>query len=227
MPAQSELLFHLTRPPLQKGSERPPLLLLLHGVGSNEEDLFELSQYLDPRFFIVSARAPITLMPGAYAWFHIQFAPDDLRIDVREVEHSRSILQRFIAELIVSYHIDPDRIYLMGFSQGAIMSLVLALTQPAKLAGVVSMSGRLSSEQSALMVPSEALQDFPIFMAHGTDDAVIPIRDGRAARDELSKLPIDLTYREYPMGHQVSIESLNDIAAWLKDRLDREASHLA
>jgi phospholipase/carboxylesterase len=58
-------------------------------------------------------------------------------------------------------------------------------------------------------------------MAHGTADAVIPIRDGRAAHEQLSTLPLDLTYREYPMGHQVSMESLNDIADWLKDRLDK------
>ena len=89
MPVHSELLFHLTRPPLHKDSETPPLLLLLHGVGSNEEDLFELGQYVDPRFFIVSARGPITLMPGAYAWYHVQFLPDDTRINFREVEHSR------------------------------------------------------------------------------------------------------------------------------------------
>ncbi len=221
MPVQSELLFHLTRPPVEKDSDKPPLLLLLHGVGSNEEDLFELSKYLDPRFFIVSARAPIQLMPGAYAWYHIQFLPDDTRIDFREVEHSRSILQRFIGELIQSYQIDPDRIFLMGFSQGAIMSLSLALTEPDKLAGVVVMSGRLLPELSPAIAPLEALKDFPVFMAHGVADNVIPIRDARSTHAQLSQLPVDLTYREYPMGHQVSIESLNDIAAWLKDRLDK------
>jgi phospholipase/carboxylesterase len=221
MPAQAELLFHLTRPPLQKDSELPPLLLLLHGVGSNEEDLFELNKYLDPRFFIVSARAPITLMPGAYAWYHVQFLPDDTRIDFREAEHSRSILQRFISELIESYQLDPDRVYLMGFSQGAIMSLSLALTQPEKLAGVVAMSGRLLPELNPLIVSPDRLNGFPIFMAHGTADAVIPIRDGRAAHEQLSKLPLELTYREYPMGHQVSIESLNDVAAWITAHLDQ------
>ena len=143
-----------------------------------------------------------------------------MRIDVREVDRSRSILQRFIDELIESYQLDPKRVYLMGFSQGAIMSLILALTQPAKLAGVVSMSGRLSSDLSELRISPETLRDFPLFMAHGTDDAVIPIRDGRAAHEQLSKLPLDLTYHEYPMGHQVSIESLTDITAWLKKRLD-------
>ena len=224
MPVHSELLFHLTRPPLQKDSETPPLLLLLHGVGSNEEDLFELGQYVDPRFFIVSARGPITLMPGAYAWYHVQFLPDDMRINFREVEHSRSILQRFMVELIESYHTDPQRVYLMGFSQGAIMSLSLALTVPAQLAGVVAMSGRLLPEIMPLVAPPQALQDFPIFMAHGVDDAVIPIRAGRAAHEQLLQLPVDLTYREYRMGHQVSLESLNDIAAWLTARLDHTGS---
>jgi phospholipase/carboxylesterase len=224
MPAQSELLFHLTRPPLQKDSALPPLLLLLHGVGSNEEDLFELNKFLDPRCFIVSARAPIMLMPGAYAWYHIQFSPDDMRIDFREAEHSRSILQRFIIELIESYQLDPDRVYLMGFSQGAIMSLSLALTQPEKLAGVVAMSGRLLPELNPLIATPDRLQGFPVFMAHGTADAVIPIEDGRAAHKQLAQLPLDLTYREYRMGHQVSIESLTDIATWLTTQLDKSSS---
>ena len=222
MQSRSLSLVHLIHEPTQRLSNPPPLLLLLHGVGSHERDLFDLASYLDGRFFIVSARAPNVLAPGSYAWFHVEFTPAGLVIDPQEAEGSRLMLLRFIDELIEAYHLDPKRVYLMGFSQGAIMSLSLALTRPDKLAGAVSMSGRILPEVLPLMAAPEALKGLPIFVAHGTADVVLPIHYGRASRDLLSSLSADLTYHEYPMGHHVTTESLGDIAAWLHERLDSE-----
>ena len=84
-------LVHLVREPLVK-EEHPPLLLLLHGVGSNEEDLYGLVPYLDKRFLIVSARAPITLEPGSYAWFELTFTPQGPIINPAQAEASRKKL---------------------------------------------------------------------------------------------------------------------------------------
>ena len=212
-------LHHLVRESSLK-TEKPPLLLLLHGVGSNEEDLFGLADYLDERFFIVSARGPYTLGYGAYAWFHVQFTADGPLIEPAEAENSRRILLNFIDEAVEAYKLDSDKVYLMGFSQGAIMSMSLALTEPEKLAGVVAMSGRTLPEVLPRIAPPEKFQRLPIFVAHGTADQVLPINYGRDTRDILSKLPVDLTYREYPMAHHVSAESLADIAVWFKARLD-------
>ncbi len=212
-------LFHLCRPPGLSASA-PPLLLLLHGVGSHEGDLMGLAPYLDPRFYIISARAPTVLAPGAYAWFHVEFTPTGPVIDPREAEASRVTLLRFVDELIESYRVDPRRVYLLGFSQGAIISLSLALTEPKKLAGVVAMSGRILPEVLPRMAPAEAMMGLPILVVHGTADPVLGIEYGRAARDRLAALPVSLTYREYPIGHQVTEESLADVGAWLRDRLD-------
>jgi len=197
-----------------------PLLLLLHGVGSNEHDLVQLAPYLDPRFFVVSARAPITLAPGMYAWFEVQLDPVRPIINPQQAESSREKLLTFIDKAIETYGIDPVRVYLMGFSQGAIMSLAVALTSPEKVAGVVAMSGRVLPEIVPHIAAPEALRDLPIFVAHGTEDQVLPIHHGRAARELLQRLPVALTYREYPMGHQISDQSLADIAGWLTQRLD-------
>jgi phospholipase/carboxylesterase len=110
----------------------------------------------------------------------------------------------------------------MGFSQGAIMSLAVALARPDKVAGVVAMSGRLLPEFRPLIAEPEALAGLPIMVVHGTADQVMSIRDGREVRDTLSALPVELTYREYPMGHYVAPESLRDVAAWLRERLDED-----
>lgn len=212
-------LHHLIREPSVE-NEKPPLLLLLHGVGSNEEDLFGLADYLDERFFIVSARGPYTLGYGAYAWFHVQFTANGPVIEPEEAENSRRLLLNFLDEVVEAYGLDPQKVYLMGFSQGAIMSMSLTLTEPEKLAGVVAMSGRTLPEVVPKIAPPEKLKGLPIFVVHGTADQVLPINYGRDTRDILSRLPADLTYREYPMAHHVSAESLADIAGWLKDGLD-------
>jgi phospholipase/carboxylesterase len=195
-------------------------LLLLHGVGSHEADLMGLAPYLDARFHIISARAPHALAPGAYAWFHIEFTPTGPVIDPSEAEASRVSLLRFIDELVQGYGLDPSRVYLLGFSQGAIMSLSLALTEPKKLAGVVAMSGRIIPEVLPHMAPPEAMAGLPILLVHGVADPVLGIEYGRGARDRLSALPVVLTYKEYPMGHQVTEESLTDVSGWLRDRLE-------
>lgn len=196
------------------------MLLLLHGVGSNEHDLIQLAPYLDPRFLVVSSRAPITLAPGMYAWFEVQLDPVRPIINPQQAESSRQKLLTFIDETIVRYGVDASRVYLMGFSQGAIMSFSVGLTHPEKIAGIVAMSGRVLPEIVPHSAAPEALRDLPIFVAHGTEDQVLPIHHGRAARELLQRLPVALTYREYPMGHQISDQSLADIAGWLTQRLD-------
>jgi phospholipase/carboxylesterase len=213
-------LTHLVRRPLA-GRGAPPLLLLLHGVGSNEHDLFSMAPYLDRRFLIVSTRAPYVLGPGSYAWFELGFTPNGIVIDPRQAEASRKLIVQFIAEAVATYDADPRRVYLMGFSQGAMMSGWVALTRPDLVAGVVMMSGRIEAEMLPTLAPAERLTGLPILVVHGTLDTVLPIQHGRASRDILAGLPVDLTYREYPMGHEVNAESLAEIVNWLSARLDQ------
>ena len=138
-------LVHLVRQPIIEAGT-PPLLLLLHGVGSNEHDLFELAPFLDKRFLIISVRAPNTLGPGSYAWFEVNFTPQGPAINPEQAEASRETLITFIKEAITAYGANPKQVYLMGFSQGAIMSASVALTRPELVAGAVLMSGRILPE---------------------------------------------------------------------------------
>jgi phospholipase/carboxylesterase len=212
-------LVHLVRRPAQP-IEHPPLLILLHGVGSNEHDLFGLASSLDERFVIISARAPNTRAPGSYAWFAVTFTPDGTVIDPVQAEESRRRLVRFISEAVAAYGADPAQVYLMGFSQGAIMSASVALTEPELVAGAVLMSGRILPEIRPLMASSPRLEGLPFLVVHGVADTVLPIQHGRSSRTLLESLPVRLDYREYPIGHEVSQQSLADIAGWLRQRLD-------
>ena len=212
-------LVHLVRQPIIEAGT-PPLLLLLHGVGSNEHDLYELAPFLDKRFLIISVRAPNTLGAGSYAWFEVDFTPQGPVINPEQAEASRKTLITFLQEAITTYGADPKQVYLMGFSQGAIMSASVALTRPELVAGTVLMSGRILPEIQPSIASKEELRGFPILVVHGTADMVLPISYGRASRELLSSLPIALTYHEYAMGHEVSQASLRDITVWLTERLD-------
>ncbi len=213
-------LVHLVRQPIIE-ADTPPLLLLLHGIGSNEHDLYGLAPFLDKRFLIISVRAPHTLGPGSYAWFEADFTPQGPVINPEQAEASRKTLITFLKEAITAYGADPKQVYLMGFSQGAIMSASVALTQPELIAGAVLMSGRILPEIQPLIASSEELSGFPFLVVHGTVDMVLPITHGHASRELLSSLPVDLTYHEYPMGHEVNQESLSDVTAWLTEQLNK------
>lgn len=213
-------LVYLVRPPQVSREGRPPLLIQLHGLGSNERDLFEFSELLDPRLLVLSVRAPLTVGPASYAWFHVDFLPQGFAVNVEEFRASQATLARFIGEATDAYQADPERVYLMGFSQGCIMSLTLALTQPELVAGVVGMSGRLPPEAIPLFAPREELAGLPLLVQHGTRDEVIPIRYAREAQKVLADLPVDLTYHEYEMRHEVTPASLEEALAWLTARLN-------
>lgn len=217
---QTLSLVHLVRDPVVPCDGPPALLVLLHGVGSNERDLLDLADYLDGRFFVISARAPNPLGPDAFGWYPVNWTADGPIGDTQKADASRQAILRFLPEAVAAYNLDARRVFLMGFSQGAIMSLFVALTRPDLVAGIVPMSGRLLPEALAQKAPDDALRGLPVFVVHGTRDTVLPVGEGRTIRDELSRLPVALSYREYDMAHEVSAQSIADIAAWLTERLD-------
>ena len=134
-------LYHLVREPKIK-KEKNPLLLLLHGYGSNEEDLFSFASELPEDYYVVSARAPFDLSYGSYAWYAINFDADENKFsDIGQARASRDIIARFIDELVTNYAIDAENVTLIGFSQGCILSYAVAVSYPEKVQRVVAMSG--------------------------------------------------------------------------------------
>lgn len=212
-------LVHLVKPTTQK--EPAPLLLMLHGYGANEYDLIGLADALDSRFTTISARAPLSLGNGSYAWFPLSFTDEGIKVlDTKAAIQSRTLILKFLDEVIAHYPIDPKRIILMGFSQGSSMAYSIALTEPHRLLGMVAMSGRLPDERLLKLAPPEQLKNFPIFVSHGLHDQILPIQNGRESEARLRELQLNVTYKEYPMAHQISDTCLSDISTWLTEQLN-------
>ena len=216
-------LVHVARPAVPGANldgARPPLLILLHGVGSNEQSMAALAPAFDARFVVLSVRSPIVLGAGSFAWFHVTFGSQGPVIDAAEAEAGWSMMARLIDEAVVAYDADPERVFVAGFSQGGIMSLATLLTAPERVAGAVSMSGRLLPEVVPNAVAADRLLGKPALIVHGTLDDKLGVHFARSARAVLETLGLDVSYRELSMGHQVTRESLDEVVSWLASRLD-------
>ncbi|GAC1438390.1 MAG: alpha/beta fold hydrolase [Chloroflexota bacterium] len=201
--------------PARRGTAPHPALVLLHGRGADENDLFSLSAALDERLVVVSPRAPLPLM-GGYMWYRDNGrgvpAEEDMRAGLRMVEG-------LLDGLPGAHGVDPARLFVLGFSQGAAMTGALLLSAPHRLAGALVLSGYVPP-MPALQPGQGRLAGTPVFVAHGTHDPVVPVQWGRAAGDALAAAGAAVTYREYPGGHGITPQGLEDLAAWLTDRLD-------
>lgn len=198
----------------------PPLLVLLHGIGADENDLFPLAAVFDRRFRVVSLRAPHPYGPGQ-AWFHIDWLADGtVRPDRRQAEATLAELERWIVAAPARLGSDPHRTYVLGFSQGGMMALGLLLRAPQALAGVVALSSRAPDGLFEPVAPAEAVGRVPLFVAHGVYDDVLPVEHGRRIRDRFAGLNRDFTYREFPVGHAIAEEEVVAVRDWLAERLD-------
>jgi phospholipase/carboxylesterase len=199
--------------------DKNPLLLLLHGYGSNEEDLFSFATELPDEYYIISARAPYGMQYGAFAWYAINFDADENKFsDHEQAKVSRDLIAGFIDELIVNYPIDTDKVSLIGFSQGAILSYAVALSYPEKVQKVVAMSGYLNLEIVHEDYLKNNFTNLKIFASHGTVDQVIPVEWARKTPAILENLGINITYKEYPIGHGVSPQNFYDFKNWLQEK---------
>ena len=206
-------LHHLTRFPAGMGAAHPTVICL-HGRGSNEADLLGLAPHLDDRLLWISPRAPLDLM-GGFEWYRLEGVGVPLQ---STFDAALETLERFITEAVSAYPVDPARLFLMGFSQGSMMSYSFALTQPARVAGVMAQSGYIPLS-SGLKVDEAALKGKPFIVTHGMEDPMIPVQWGREARDYLKRVGAEVEYHEFSMGHSVSEESIAAIGAWMDKRL--------
>ena len=209
-------LYHLVREPKIK-LDKNPLLLLLHGYGSNEEDLFSFASELPDEYFVVSARAPYDMMYGSFAWYAINFDSDENKFsDIGQAKLSRDLIAKFIDELIENYPIDAKKVTLIGFSQGSILSYAVALSYPEKVQRLVAMSGYLNTEIAVDGFENNNFSDLKIYASHGTVDQVIPVDWARKTPAILDTLGISCVYKEYPIGHGVSPQNFYDFKSWLQ-----------
>jgi phospholipase/carboxylesterase len=178
-----------------------------------------LGPVFDPRFVVISPRAPLEIEPFAYAWFHETFHPDGPVADAGEERTAFERFAGFLDAAVPAVGSDPSRTWLMGFSQGSMVALATMLMRPDDVAGVVCMSGRLPPEVVAMTPESASLQGKPVLIVHGSRDQTIPIELGRRAAADLRELGLDVTTVELDVGHTTSDEGLRAVSAWLSRQL--------
>ncbi|PBQ33114.1 hypothetical protein CNR22_15445 [Sphingobacteriaceae bacterium] len=204
-----------------KKTAKTPVLILLHGYGSNESDLFDLAKTMDPKFITFSLRAPNDSKEQGYCWYELDRFPNgDFKYDYKQAEVSRAKILSFISNACRAYQLDSTQVFLLGFSQGTIMSYDIALHSPQKIKGIVALSGRLMEESKLQKTNLMQLKKIKFFIGHGTSDNVIKLTEAEKASAFLKEKGVSqIIYKTYEMPHSVSGNELNDLRSWLTKAL--------
>jgi len=207
-------LPHLIRPSNHK--EPSPMILMLHGYGSDEKDLFAFAEYLPEKYTVISVQAPYSLQPMGYAWYAINFDADANKFsDTKQAIESREKIKTFITEAVQAYNINPEEVSLFGFSQGTILSFATALTYPHLVKNIIGLSGYIDMNMVDL-ANKDALKKLQVFSSHGSVDQVIPVEWGRKTPKILESVGIACEFKEFPIGHGVNQNNFEAVLDWLK-----------
>ena len=210
-------LEHIIRKPTQPTKGKSPLLLLLHGYGSNEEDLFSFAEELPEEYFIISAKAPIAMQPFGNAWYHIHIDAEGVKSsDDKGAREARDLIAKFIDEAVREYDLDAYNVTLLGFSQGTILSYAVALTYPEKVKNLIGLSGYIN-EATVDKKSNPAYAHLNVYNSHGSMDQVIPVTAARKTPEYLKELGIESTLSEFPVGHGVHPQNFYELKKWLQD----------
>ena len=188
-------------------------VIVLHGLGADGNDFVPVAQMLDPgvgvRYVFPNApEIPVTINNGYVmrAWYDIREGDLTQREDEAGLRRSQQAIDTLIEREITR----------MGFSQGCAMTLLSGLRQSHRLAGLVGLSGYLPLAATTETERNPANQHTPIFLAHGTEDPVVPLQRAIASREQLQALGYRVDWHQYPMPHSVCPDEVADIDAFLK-----------
>lgn len=204
-------LKYLVREP-ENISENTSILFLLHGYGSNEEDLFSFQPTLPKDWLVVSFRAPENTPYDGFSWYDIDLMDEENRVNVEQAEQSLEILLQNIMAVTNRYGLTKNQTHICGFSQGGILCYALALRNPDLFTKVACMSAYPEMKLlENISKDKKKLEKLQFFISHGADDAVIPLDWGRKAADYLYHLGCYFTFREYMSGHGVNQKNYLDL----------------
>jgi phospholipase/carboxylesterase len=212
-------LLHAAHVPAGEGPF--PTVLALHGWGASAHDLIGLAPVVNGgEALVLSPQGPVVIrIPGGpvgYGWYPLGEGVQD---SPGEVTQASEAVLAFLEEAQQRYPIDPRKIVLLGFSQGGALAFELALRDASRFAGLAALSSWLPEQLAARLQPESAHQNLPVLVVHGTEDAMVPVDRARESRQRVTALGVALTYREYPMGHEISAEALRDIVTWLDEKV--------
>ncbi|MEQ6124173.1 alpha/beta hydrolase-fold protein [Pseudotenacibaculum sp. MALMAid0570] len=210
-------LHYVVRTP-KTDSSSPALLVLLHGYGSNELDLFSFADELPEELLIVSVRAPYEMGFGGYAWYALSIDEENNKFsDLVQARDSMVKIADLIDELQSKYNTNPQKTFLLGFSQGAILSYAVSFNFPNKVQHVVALSGYINHDLLPAEIENKFSTDY--YISHGYVDQVIPVDDARKASPFLTSLGLQNDYSEYPVGHGVAPQNFFSFKKWIEERL--------
>lgn len=218
MEKQTLLLEHNYRA-AKNSSDKAPVIIMLHGFGSDENDLFSFASELPEKYAIISLKAPIRMEPHGNAWYNIYFDDSQGKFsDDEQAIASRELVSKCIDEVIEKYDVDSENVTLLGFSQGTILAFAVALSYPKKVKNVIGLSGYINEEILKKGYENNDFSKLSVYTSHGNVDQVIPVQWARKTEPFLKNLNIDCVYSEYPVGHGVAPQNFQSLKEWLGKR---------
>lgn len=190
----NQVLDYRIRRPLKEGG-KTPILFLLHGYGSHEEDLYSFANYLPEEYLIISLRAPLTLGFGGYAWYSIHFnEQQDKWSDDAEAKRAQEIILYNIDYHLEQFKLEGQKVSLLGFSQGAILSWAVGLSHPERIDKIIALSGYVN--ENIFGYAKEGLDQLRIFSSHGTEDPTLPVDWARKGIALVEKKDLKVEYKD-------------------------------
>jgi len=213
-----ELLYTAHVPP---GDGPHPTLLMLHGWGASAHDLIGLAPAVHAgNAIVLCPQGPLAFQAGpgmvGYGWFPLS---QERPPEVREVEAARAAIERFLDAALERYPVDRQRLVIGGFSQGGFMAYQIALSDPARFAGLMALSSWLPRALADEISKQPAHAELPTLVIHGTEDPLVPVAKAHETRDVLLELGVPTVYREFGMAHEIRPEALQAALAWLEEKV--------
>jgi phospholipase/carboxylesterase len=216
--APSMRLIHTLHEPSGPGPH--PTIIAMHGFGASALDLLGLAPYIaDGRFMVICPQGPLEVPIGptrGYAWFPIRMGASPDREAIVEAGEAAT---GFINEAFARYPIDKRKTVLLGFSQGGMMAYRIAMRNPSRFAALVGISTFFPPDLKDEVANAEALEALPTLVQHGRADEMIEIARARASIETLRSLRVPVTFKEYDCGHEITAEGLQDLSAFLIDKV--------
>lgn len=194
-----------------------PLIIFMHGYGGDETNMISFTSILPDTYNYLSVRAPLNAPQDGYQWFNQR--PDSAYYDgvTADLTSSRHVLEQFIEQATRKYHTRPSKVFLVGFSQGAMMSYEVALRDPTLVRGFAALSGHMLPVLKAELKPDPARQKLAVFIGHGTADTLIPVQGASDAEAYLKAQGINAQFHAYTgLPHGVNEAEIKDLRAWLE-----------